>query len=126
MMFGNIRKPWLVHAKVCLLNHHTSGVRKEFYRTEEDLANMPAIGSFCQNSEMLLLMILERSIYDELENRRTGKRNVLKKQLPHRNLILQKLEQHVFVPTPVQKKKVKEPCGKRKSNDGGCSFVCHS
>src|SRR5438552_5186972 len=33
------RRPWLVHAKVSLLNHHTSGVRKEFYRTEEDLAN---------------------------------------------------------------------------------------
>ncbi|MGZ5285902.1 MAG: alpha-ketoacid dehydrogenase subunit alpha/beta [Flavisolibacter sp.] len=32
------RRPWLVHAKTCLLNHHTSGVRKEFYRTEEDLA----------------------------------------------------------------------------------------
>jgi 2-oxoisovalerate dehydrogenase E1 component len=31
------RRPWLVHAKVCLLNHHTSGVRKEFYRSEEDL-----------------------------------------------------------------------------------------
>src|SRR5215204_2569458 len=32
------RRPWLVHAKCCLLNHHTSGVRKEFYRSEEDLA----------------------------------------------------------------------------------------
>jgi 2-oxoisovalerate dehydrogenase E1 component len=32
------RRPWLVHAKVSLLNHHTSGVRKEFYRSEEDLA----------------------------------------------------------------------------------------
>lgn len=32
------RRPWLVHAKVCLLNHHTSGVRKEFYRSDEDLA----------------------------------------------------------------------------------------
>ena len=30
------RKPWLVHAKVPLLGHHTSGVRKEFYRTDED------------------------------------------------------------------------------------------
>jgi 2-oxoisovalerate dehydrogenase E1 component len=27
-----------VHAKVPLLNHHTSGVRKDFYRSEEDLA----------------------------------------------------------------------------------------
>jgi 2-oxoisovalerate dehydrogenase E1 component len=31
------RHPFLVHAKVPLLGHHTSGVRKEFYRTEEDL-----------------------------------------------------------------------------------------
>jgi 2-oxoisovalerate dehydrogenase E1 component len=31
------RKPWLVHAKVSLLGHHTSGVRKETYRSAEDL-----------------------------------------------------------------------------------------
>ncbi|MEO8412174.1 MAG: thiamine pyrophosphate-dependent enzyme [Ginsengibacter sp.] len=31
------RRPFLVHAKVPLLNHHTSGVRKEFYRSQEDL-----------------------------------------------------------------------------------------
>ncbi len=31
------RKPILVHARVPLLGHHTSGVRKEFYRTREDL-----------------------------------------------------------------------------------------
>lgn len=30
------RKPYLVHAKVPLLGHHTSGVRKDFYRTDED------------------------------------------------------------------------------------------
>jgi 2-oxoisovalerate dehydrogenase E1 component len=33
------RKPWLVHARVPLLGHHTSGVRKEFYRSAEDLDN---------------------------------------------------------------------------------------
>ena len=32
------RKPILVHASVPLLGHHTSGVRKEWYRTEEDMA----------------------------------------------------------------------------------------
>ncbi len=31
------RKPMLVHATVPLLGHHTSGVRKEFYRSKEDL-----------------------------------------------------------------------------------------
>lgn len=30
------RKPYLVHASVPLLGHHTSGVRKEFYRSDED------------------------------------------------------------------------------------------
>ncbi len=39
------RTPYLVQAKVPLLGHHTSGVRKEFYRTAEDwekhLANDP-------------------------------------------------------------------------------------
>lgn len=32
------RKPILIHATVPLLGHHTSGVRKEWYRTDEDLA----------------------------------------------------------------------------------------
>ena len=32
------RKPYLIHAQVPLLGHHTSGVRKEFYRTDEDWA----------------------------------------------------------------------------------------
>ncbi len=31
------RAPLLLHAKVPLLGHHTSGVRKEWYRTEEDM-----------------------------------------------------------------------------------------
>jgi 2-oxoisovalerate dehydrogenase E1 component len=41
------RKPFLVHAKVPLLGHHTSGVRKEFYRTTDNLekhqANDPLV-----------------------------------------------------------------------------------
>lgn len=32
------RQPWLVHAKVPLLGHHTSGVRKDFYREDNELA----------------------------------------------------------------------------------------
>ncbi len=33
------QRPWLVLASTALLNHHTSGVRKEFYRSQEDIAN---------------------------------------------------------------------------------------
>jgi 2-oxoisovalerate dehydrogenase E1 component len=36
------RKPYLVHAQVPLLGHHTSGVRKEFYRSKDDLDNHAA------------------------------------------------------------------------------------
>lgn len=32
------RRPILVHARVPLLGHHTSGVRKEWYRSDEDMA----------------------------------------------------------------------------------------
>ncbi len=32
------RRPWLVQARLPLLGHHTSGVRKEFYRDDTDLA----------------------------------------------------------------------------------------
>jgi 2-oxoisovalerate dehydrogenase E1 component len=36
------RKPILVHARVPLLGHHTSGVRKEWYRSAQDLAKHAA------------------------------------------------------------------------------------
>lgn len=37
-MVRQTRKPYLVHAQVPLLGHHTSGVRREFYRTDEEYA----------------------------------------------------------------------------------------
>ncbi len=33
-------RPWLIHAKVPLLNHHTSGVRKEWYRDDLEAASL--------------------------------------------------------------------------------------
>jgi 2-oxoisovalerate dehydrogenase E1 component len=49
------RVPYLVQAKVPLLGHHTSGVRKDFYRTKEDLEKdalddpIPKLRSFLLN-----------------------------------------------------------------------------
>ncbi len=54
------RQPYLVHAKVPLLGHHTSGVRKEFYRTEEDLAK-----HYKNDPGPKLRKILEQSGVDE-------------------------------------------------------------
>ena len=46
------RRPFLVHARVPLLNHHTSGVRKEWYR--DDLAEHQQRDPFPQLRERLL------------------------------------------------------------------------
>src|SRR5215204_104569 len=58
------RNPWLVHAKVPLLNHHTSGVRKDFYRSEDDLAK----DAIDDPSPKLKKLLLENEIAEcELE-----------------------------------------------------------
>jgi 2-oxoisovalerate dehydrogenase E1 component len=48
------RKPILVHANVPLLGHHTSGVRKEFYRSKEDLEKHAANDPFIKLKKYLL------------------------------------------------------------------------
>lgn len=57
------RAPLLICAKVPLLGHHTSGVRKEWYRTEEDMAKHTANDPF----EKLKHHILNNNIATEQE-----------------------------------------------------------
>jgi 2-oxoisovalerate dehydrogenase E1 component len=57
------RAPLLICAKVPLLGHHTSGVRKEWYRTEEDMAKHTADDPF----EKLKQHILNNNIATEHE-----------------------------------------------------------
>ena len=56
------RIPFLVHARVPLLGHHTSGVRKEFYRKEEDLAKH----HLHDPQPQLRKRLLERGVEDHL------------------------------------------------------------
>jgi 2-oxoisovalerate dehydrogenase E1 component len=59
------REPWLVHARVPLLGHHTSGVRKEFYRDTQDWAFHLAQDPFPK----LRNILKERGVgTDQLEN----------------------------------------------------------
>ena len=48
------RKPMLLQANVPLLGHHTSGVRKEFYRTEDDLEDHAKTDPFPKIYQLLL------------------------------------------------------------------------
>jgi len=69
------RKPILVHAKVPLLNHHTSGVRKEFYRSKEDLERHQAHDPFPELKNYLLengfaannIQQIEKDILEEVQ-----------------------------------------------------------
>lgn len=99
------RRPWLVHAKVCLLNHHTSGVRKEFYRSEEDLArhaeNDPLpkfrnqiVGDFGED----YLLQIEEEVKAEIQNS-------FERAVAAAEPDTAKLEEHVFVPTPIVEEK---------------------
>ncbi|MGN6402826.1 MAG: alpha-ketoacid dehydrogenase subunit alpha/beta [Flavisolibacter sp.] len=109
------RRPWLVHAKVCLLNHHTSGVRKEFYRSEEDLkkhaANdpLPKLRAAIVNDfgEAYLQQIekeVEESIKQQFDKAVAA---------PEPNAVT--VAEHVFAPTPITDEKgERAPAGNNK------------
>ena len=61
------RQPFLVHAKVPLLGHHTSGVRKEFYRSEEDLAMHATDDPFPKLKKRLVDIGIAENDLDEIE-----------------------------------------------------------
>ncbi len=108
------RKPVLVHAKVPLLGHHTSGVRKEFYRNREDLLKH---GLYDPLPKLRLLLngvgyqeheinqaesdALERTIHDFEKAQRSAEPDI------------SSVEDHVFAPTTVTEEK-----GKRVSKNG--------
>jgi 2-oxoisovalerate dehydrogenase E1 component len=110
------RRPWLVHAKVCLLNHHTSGVRKEFYRSEEDLAKHSKNDPLPKLRELLSAYEVQEDFIKELE--RTIEEEVTQdfnravaspEPDPHT------VGNHVFVPTPVKEEKgIRTPANKEK------------
>ena len=59
------RRPFLVHAKVPLLNHHTSGVRMEFYR--DDLEEARSRDPYPKMLKLLLDNGFEQKELDEIE-----------------------------------------------------------
>ena len=102
------RKPVLVHAKVPLLGHHTSGVRKEFYRNREELLKH---GLYDPAPKLRLL--LNGVGYKEHEIN-TAESEALEKVLQDFALAQQAaepdinfVEDHVFAPTTVTEEKGK-------------------
>jgi 2-oxoisovalerate dehydrogenase E1 component len=100
------RKPYLVHATVPLLGHHTSGVRKEFYRSDEDwakhLENDPG--------PKLKKRLLERGVSEkEIQLIEKGAAALVAEEFSKAMKAPEPdpatIEDHVFVPTPVTEEK---------------------
>ncbi len=109
-------QPYLVHAKVPLLGHHTSGVRKEFYRTEADLLKHAEQDPFIKLKRKLLSIGIAGDHLEYVEKRNTES---ITKQFadaiaaPEPNP--EKVSEFVFLSTPVTEEKgQRSPAGKDK------------
>lgn len=106
------RRPFLIHAKVPLLNHHTSGVRKEWYR--DDLEASSLRDPFPKFKKQLINSGIEELILDALDIK--VKKDV---QLQFDKALLaddprpSDLFNHDFAPTPITEEKgQRSPQGK--------------
>ncbi|TAL51483.1 MAG: tungsten formylmethanofuran dehydrogenase [Chitinophagaceae bacterium] len=110
------RKPWLVHAKVPLLNHHTSGVRKEFYRSEKDLAQHTQDDPIPKLRKLLSERGTDDDALNEIEHEMTKQiADDFAKAVNSPEPDPQKITDYIFVPTPViEEKGDRSPAGNEK------------
>jgi 2-oxoisovalerate dehydrogenase E1 component len=109
------RQPWLVHAKTCLLNHHTSGVRKEFYRSDEDLAlhacsdPLPKLrAAIVDDFTEEWLQKIEAEVAEEIREQFD---QAVAAAEPHPATV----DKYIFVPTPITEEEgERSPAGKDK------------
>ncbi|WP_291071461.1 alpha-ketoacid dehydrogenase subunit alpha/beta [Empedobacter sp. UBA5637] len=109
------RRPILVHAKVPLLNHHTSGVRKEWYR--DDLEEAQSRDPYDKLKYTLLNEGFDENDLIEIENKikeqvQAEYQEALKAEDPRS----EDLYTHVFASTPINEEKGnRSPEGKDKT-----------
>ena len=109
------RRPFIVHAKVPLLGHHTSGVRKEWYR--DDLEEAATRDPFPK-----LKALLREANVDEADiiNIEADVKKLVDadydKAINAEDPLPESITDHIFAPTPVTEEKgEREPKGKKKT-----------
>lgn len=109
------RRPFMIHAKVPLLNHHTSGVRMEFYRSEENLKEHWARDPFPKFRKQLIESDISENELTKIEQKAAD--NVQKdfeEALNAEDPQPSDLFLHEFAPTPVTEEKgERSPKGKQ-------------
>ncbi len=109
------RRPFLVHAKVPLLGHHTSGVRREWYRhdLDEDKKRDP-FPRF--KSELLKSGFSEKDLHDIQVKAEIKVNDDFEKALLAENPRPEDLFNFDYAPTPITEEKgEREPKGKEKA-----------
>lgn len=98
------RRPWLVHAKVPLLGHHTSGVRKEFYRNQAELEKSQESDPLPLLKSLLLAQNISLEELSKIEDRAI---QLVKKDFENAvsaaEPCAEDVEKFVFVDTPIIK-----------------------
>ena len=110
------RKPILVHATVPLLGHHTSGVRKEFYRSKEDLEKHSLRDPYPKLRDTLLQYGITETELDAIEGEAKDKtQKAFDRAADAPQPLALTVSNHIFAPTPVTEEKgTREPAGKDK------------
>jgi 2-oxoisovalerate dehydrogenase E1 component len=109
------RAPYLIHAKVPLLNHHTSGVRKEWYRDDlEEAAKRDPIEKFTR--QLLASGVTNKQLKELQDKAALLVLNDFNLALQAPDPTAADLYQHDFAPTPIlEETGVREPAGKEKT-----------
>ena len=98
------RRPFLVHAKVPLLNHHTSGVRMEWYR--DDLEEARSRDPYPVIKQQLITAGFSEKEIEAIENSAKAKvQSDFEKALKAEDPKPEDLFTHDFVPTPITEEK---------------------
>lgn len=109
------RRPFIIHAKVPLLGHHTSGVRKEWYRDDlSEAAKDDPYPKLKQHLEAAGVDLAE-VINIEADTRKLVDADY-DKALNAEEPSLDSLQDHIFAPTPITEEKgERSPAGKKKT-----------
>ncbi len=107
------RRPMLIHAKVPLLNHHTSGVRKEWYR--DDLQEAQKKDPLPRLRNQLIIAGVDAEEIKQIElDAAANVQNDYERALKEEDPRPEDLFNHEFAPTPVTEEKgERTPIGKQ-------------
>ncbi|MEY3598046.1 MAG: hypothetical protein RL521_468 [Bacteroidota bacterium] len=106
------RRPWMLHCKVPLLGHHTSGVRREWYR--DDLEEAQKRDPLPKFQKQLSKLGFAQEAIDDIWNQ-AGKyiQGEYDRALLAEDPSPEQLTEHIFAPTPItQESGERAPAGK--------------